>query len=273
VRPRPPPSTVRRPVPRDRHPVRRPRPLRGWAVDHLTVRNLPPGPPLESLLNVAGRQLRIRRATRGLPARTEEEARDPGVSSSGFQIDLVVHGRRFPRTQRQGAALALCRARAPRLAAAGARRRRIGELEGKTIADTEPGSASRPRCESRRIAPFPSCRRSSLDRGGRAIIPARIRAASRPSSSRRCIVRHANYAGRNSVRRRARGNRAAYIFDEHGLYGRRGRDRASRLGTRDRLPSKLPDPERRRAPAARAAGLAPCKRRARLSAASVGSAT
>jgi broad specificity phosphatase PhoE len=102
----------------------------------------------ESLLNVAGVVNADPARDEGLSALGEEEARDLGRQLAGIDIDLVVTSR-FPRAH-QTAALALSGREVPRLELPGLDDVRVGELEGKTIADYRAWKRDRPRSD-----PFP----------------------------------------------------------------------------------------------------------------------
>jgi broad specificity phosphatase PhoE len=100
----------------------------------------------ESLLNVAGVVNADPARDEGLSALGEEEARDLGRQLAGIDIDLVVTSR-FPRAH-QTAALALSGREVPRLELPGLDDVRVGELEGKTIADYRAWKRDRPRSDS-----------------------------------------------------------------------------------------------------------------------------
>jgi len=102
----------------------------------------------ESLLNVAGVVNADPARDEGLSPLGEEEARDLGRQLAGIDIDLVVTSR-FPRTH-QTAALALTGRNLPRLELPELDDVRVGELEGKTIADYRAWKRDRPRSD-----PFP----------------------------------------------------------------------------------------------------------------------
>jgi broad specificity phosphatase PhoE len=102
----------------------------------------------ESLLNVAGLVNADPARDQGLSPLGEEEARDLGRQLAGIELDLVVTSR-FPRTH-QTAALALGGRDVPKLELPGLDDVRVGELEGKTIADYRAWKRDRPRSD-----PFP----------------------------------------------------------------------------------------------------------------------
>ena len=102
----------------------------------------------ESLLNVAGLVNADPARDEGLSPHGKEEARDLGRQLAGIAIDLVVTSR-FPRTH-QTAALALGGREVPKLELPELDDVRVGELEGKTIADYREWKRNRPRSE-----PFP----------------------------------------------------------------------------------------------------------------------
>ena len=102
----------------------------------------------ESLLNVAGLVNADPARDQGLSPLGEEEARDLGRQLAGTDIDLVVTSR-FPRTH-QTAALALGGREVAKLEVPALDDVRVGELEGKTIADYRAWKRDRPRSD-----PFP----------------------------------------------------------------------------------------------------------------------
>lgn len=102
----------------------------------------------ESLLNVAGLVNADPARDEGLSPHGEEEARDLGRQLAGIAIDLVVTSR-FPRTH-QTAALALGGRDVSKLELPDLDDVRVGELEGKSIADYRAWKRNRPRSE-----PFP----------------------------------------------------------------------------------------------------------------------
>ena len=102
----------------------------------------------ESLLNVAGLVNADPARDEGLSPHGEEEARDLGRQLAGIAIDLVVTSR-FPRTHRT-AALALGGREVPKLELPELDDVRVGELEGKTIAEYREWKRNRARSE-----PFP----------------------------------------------------------------------------------------------------------------------
>ena len=99
----------------------------------------------ESLLNVAGLVNADPARDEGLSARGEEEARDLGRQLAGLEIELVLTSR-FPRTQ-QTAVLALGSREVPRIELAELDDVRVGDLEGKTIADYRAWKHGRARSE------------------------------------------------------------------------------------------------------------------------------
>jgi broad specificity phosphatase PhoE len=102
----------------------------------------------ESLLNVAGLVNADPARDRGLSPLGEDEARELGRQVAGVDIELVVTSR-FPRTQ-QTAALALGSREVTKLEVPDLDDVRVGELEGKTIADYRAWKRDR-----RRSEPFP----------------------------------------------------------------------------------------------------------------------
>jgi broad specificity phosphatase PhoE len=102
----------------------------------------------ESLLNVAGLVNADPARDQGLSPLGEEEARDLGRQLAGIDIDIVVTSR-FPRTH-QTAALALGGREVAKLEVPALDDVRVGELEGKTIADYRAWKRDRPRSD-----PFP----------------------------------------------------------------------------------------------------------------------
>jgi len=102
----------------------------------------------ESLLNVAGVVNADPARDPGLSALGQEEARDLGRQLAGLQIDLVVTSR-FPRAQ-QTAALALGGREVTRVVLPELDDVRIGELDGKSLAEYRAWKRDRPRSE-----PFP----------------------------------------------------------------------------------------------------------------------
>ena len=102
----------------------------------------------ESLLNVAGLVNADPARDEGLSPLGEEEAHDLGRQLAGIDIDLVVTSR-FPRTH-QTAALALAGREVPSLELPELDDVRVGELEGKTIAEYRTWKRDRPRSD-----PFP----------------------------------------------------------------------------------------------------------------------
>ena len=97
----------------------------------------------ESLLNVAGLVNADPARDQGLSPLGEEEARDLGRQLAGIDVDLVVTSR-FPRTH-QTAALALAGREVPRVELPELDDVRVGELEGKTIAEYRAWKRDRPR--------------------------------------------------------------------------------------------------------------------------------
>ena len=102
----------------------------------------------ESLLNVAGLVNADPARDKGLSPLGEEEARDLGRQLAGIDVDLVVTSR-FPRAH-QTAALALGGRGVPQLELPELDDVRVGELEGKTIAEYRAWKRDRPRSD-----PFP----------------------------------------------------------------------------------------------------------------------
>jgi broad specificity phosphatase PhoE len=171
----------------------------------------------ESLLNVAGVVNADPARDQGLSPLGEDEARDLGRQLAAIDIDLVVTSR-FPRTH-QTAALALGGREVPKLELPELDDVRVGELEGKTLAEYRAWKRDRPRSD-----PFPGG--ESLDDAA-----ARYADAYRSLLARReqvmLIVCHeipVRYAinaaaGSNELDRPVHDVRNAvpYLFDERGL--------------------------------------------------------
>ena len=102
----------------------------------------------KSLLNVAGLVNADPTRDPGLSEQGEEEARELGRQIAAIELDLVVTSR-FPRA-RQTAAIALDGRDVPQLVVPELDDIKIGELEGKTIADYRAWKRGRARSE-----PFP----------------------------------------------------------------------------------------------------------------------
>jgi broad specificity phosphatase PhoE len=171
----------------------------------------------ESLLNVAGLVNADPARDQGLSPRGEEEARDLGRQLAGLEIELVVTSR-FPRTH-QTAALALGGREVPRLELPGLDDVRVGELEGKTLADYRAWKRDRPRKE-----PFPGG--ESLDDAAARYADAYRLLLGRPEHVVLVVcheipVRYAinAAAGSDQLDRPVHDVRNAvpYIFDEQGL--------------------------------------------------------
>jgi broad specificity phosphatase PhoE len=102
----------------------------------------------ESLLNVAGLVNADPKRDKGLSPLGEEEARDLARQLAGIPIDLAVTSQ-FPRTH-QTATLALGGREVPSIEVPELDDVRIGELEGKTLAEYRAWKRDRPRSD-----PFP----------------------------------------------------------------------------------------------------------------------
>jgi broad specificity phosphatase PhoE len=87
----------------------------------------------QSLLNVAGIVNADPAVDQGLSEHGKEEARGLGEQIAGFEIDLLVTSR-FPRAQETGA-IALDGREVPHVVLPGLDDVKIGDLEGKTLAD------------------------------------------------------------------------------------------------------------------------------------------
>jgi broad specificity phosphatase PhoE len=102
----------------------------------------------ESLLNVEGVVNADPARDRGLSERGEDEARALGRQIAGLEIELVVTSR-FPRAE-QTAAIALGSRDVPHVVVSDLDDVRVGDLEGRSIADYRAWKRGRPRSE-----PFP----------------------------------------------------------------------------------------------------------------------
>jgi broad specificity phosphatase PhoE len=171
----------------------------------------------ESLLNVAGLVNADPERDKGLSPLGEEEARDLARQLAGMPIDLVVTSR-FPRTH-QTATLALAGRDVPRLELPELDDVRIGELEGRTLAEYRAWKRDRPRS-----APFPGG--ESLDDAAARYAEAYRSLLERPERIVLVVcheipVRYAinAAAGSNDLDRPVHDVRNAvpYLFDEHSL--------------------------------------------------------
>jgi broad specificity phosphatase PhoE len=171
----------------------------------------------ESLLNVAGLVNADPALDRGLSPRGEEEGRDLGWQLAGLEIDLVVTSR-FPRTH-QTADLALRGRDVPRVELSDLDDVRVGELEGKTIAEYRAWKRGRPRSD-----PFPGG--ESLDQSAARYADAYRRIVARPERTILVVcheipVRYAinGAAGSDQLDAPVHDVRNAvpYLFDERSL--------------------------------------------------------
>jgi broad specificity phosphatase PhoE len=171
----------------------------------------------ESLLNVAGLVNADPARDRGLSPLGEEEARDLGHQLAGIDIELVVTSR-FPRTH-QTAALAIGDREVPTLELPELDDVRVGELEGKTIAEYRAWKRDRPRSD-----PFPGG--ESLDDAAARYADAYQLVLARPERVVLVVcheipVRYAiNAAARSDQLDRPVHdvrNALPYLFDEHSL--------------------------------------------------------
>jgi 2,3-bisphosphoglycerate-dependent phosphoglycerate mutase len=171
----------------------------------------------ESLLNVAGLVNADPSRDRGLSPRGEEEARELGRQLAGISIDLVVTSR-FPRTY-ETATLALGGRDVPRVVVPELDDVRVGQLEGKTIAEYRAWKRDRPRSD-----PFPGG--ESLDDAAARYADAYRLLLGRPEPivlvvSHEIPVRYAinAAAGSDQLDRPVHDVRNAvpYLFDERGL--------------------------------------------------------
>ena len=99
----------------------------------------------ESLINVAGVVNADPSLDRGLSVTGQAEAKTLGDQISGLDIDLAITSE-FPRAQ-ETAAIALAGRDVPRIVWADLNDVRIGELEGKTLADYRTWKRAHPRSD------------------------------------------------------------------------------------------------------------------------------
>jgi broad specificity phosphatase PhoE len=171
----------------------------------------------ESQLNVAGRVNADPALDPGLSPRGEEQARALGRQIAALEIDLVVTSR-FPRA-RATAELALSGSSAPTIVIPELDDVRIGELEGKTIADYRAWKS-----RSSRSARFPGG--ESLDEAAARFSAAFNTILGRPEQAILVVcheipVRYAinAAAGSESLDGPVHDvqNASPFVFDEHGL--------------------------------------------------------
>lgn len=171
----------------------------------------------ESLLNVAGLVNADPARDQGLSPHGVEEARELGRQLAGIEIDLVVASR-FPRTH-QTAALALGGREVPTVELRELDDVRVGDLEGKTIAEYRAWKRGRPRSD-----PFPGG--ESLDDAAARYADACRLLLGRPERAVLVIcheipVRYAVNAAAGSDQLDAPvhdiRNAVPYVFDEQGL--------------------------------------------------------
>jgi len=130
----------------------------------------------ESLLNVASVVNADPARDPGLSARGEEEARELGRQIAALEIELVVTSR-FPRVQ-QTAAIAIGARSVPHIALQDLDDVRVGELEGRTIAEYRVWKHEHTRSEAfpggesldAAAARYADAYRSLLDRPERAVL-------------------------------------------------------------------------------------------------------
>jgi probable phosphoglycerate mutase len=171
----------------------------------------------ESRLNVDGLVNADPARDTGLTAKGEEQARELGRQIAGLTIDLVVTSR-FPRAQAT-ARLALAGRNVPHLVVSDLDDVRVGELEGRTLAEYRAWKHGRPRSE-----PFPGG--ESLDQAAARYAAAFRAQLEQPKRTVLVVcheipVRYAVNAAVGSDTLDAPvhdvGNAVPYVFDEQGL--------------------------------------------------------
>lgn len=171
----------------------------------------------ESILNVAGLVNGDPALDRGLSGAGREEARGLGAQIAGLEVDLLVTSR-FPRAQETGA-IALAGRDVPHVVLPDLDDVRIGELEGKTLADYRVWKRSHSRRE-----PFPGG--ESLDDAAARYAGAYRALLARPEQTILTVcheipVRYALNAATGSSELDAPfhdiRNAVPYVFDERGL--------------------------------------------------------
>jgi broad specificity phosphatase PhoE len=181
----------------------------------------------ESLFNVAGVVNADPQLDRGLSDAGRAEARGLGAQLTGLAVDLLVTSR-FPRAQETGA-IALEGRGVPHVVLADLDDVRIGELEGKTLADYRAFKRGR-----RRSDPFPGG--ESLDDAASRYAGAYRALLARPERTILVVcheipVRYAVNGAAGSTDLDAPvhdiRNAVPYLFDERGL--RAAADRIERL--------------------------------------------